>query len=69
MLKKKIPFSEEIYILYLHVFIKHEINLLRHSLPSGQYKMAQTTQFCIKVLSKKTFKVLNMRNLRELSNS
>lgn len=50
------------------VFLEHEIDLLRHSLPSGQYKMAQTPQLCRKVLLKKIFKALNMRNSTVLSN-
>lgn len=53
---------------FMCLFLEHEIDLLRQSLPSGQYKMAQTTRLCRKVFLKKIFKVLNMRNLTVLSN-
>lgn len=52
----------------MRVFLEHESDLFRHSLPSGQYKMGQTTQLCIKVLLKKILKALNIRNSTMLSN-
>lgn len=53
---------------FMCLFLEHEIDLLRQSLPSGQYNCVVCAILCRKVLLKKIFKVLNMRNLTVLSN-
>lgn len=62
-----IPVPEKsTFCICMCVFLIHEIDPLRHSLSSGQSKMAQTTQFCRKALLMKIFTVLNMKNSTQL---